>query len=424
MPTAEELVSEVVSSPSVFKNKSVLYPEYLPDRLPHREKQLKALAQTFKQLLTSPGEALLRAVLVGGYGTGKTATSRLFGRAFADVAKSYGITVKYVHVNCYKARTLPQVLHAIASGLDVFVPPRGLSVQEMLKAILDELERRKLYAVVALDEFDYFVAANAGTPAIYTIARLYDDEPYRKKRMHFILVTRSTQTIDLLEPAASTYFLKNTIYFSPYTSKELFDILKERAALAFYEGAVSDDVLRYISVLEGADEGGSGSARTALEILVRAGESADSAGRSRVDIDDVRRAHVVVKPELAMLQDTIETLSAQELVVLLSVVKALKEKGSPFVRIGDVEAVYRVLCESYGLRPRRHTQVYTYVMDMRSKGVVQTKTSGKGYRGKSTLIGVSNAPLDVLEKRIEELLERKLGSVVGGARRGRAVEQG
>uniref|UniRef100_A0A7J3ZLU1 ORC1-type DNA replication protein n=1 Tax=Fervidicoccus fontis TaxID=683846 RepID=A0A7J3ZLU1_9CREN len=408
MSSVEEIIGDVIQAPSVFKNKSILYPEYLPDRLPHREKQLKMLAQVFKPLLASPGETSQRVVLAGSYGTGKTATSRLFGKTFSLIAKNHGLNVKYVHVNCYKARTLPQVIHSIASGLEIFVPPRGLSVREMLKGILDELERKKQYAIVALDEFDYFTAANAGTPAIYTIIRLYDDDMNRKKRMHFIFIVRSPQVLDALEPAISTFFLRNTIHFTPYTTKEIYDILGDRVPQAFFEGAVDDEVIKYISILEGADAEGAGSARTALEILVRAGESADSSGRSMVTIDDVRKAHVVVKPELAMLQDTIETLSPHELIVLLAIVKTLKESSSPFVRIGEVEKTYKMLCENYGERQRRHTQVYTYIMGMRSMRIVQTKSSGKGYRGKSTLIGISNAPLDILERRIEEILTKKL----------------
>ncbi len=407
--SAEDIITDVLSSPSVFKDKTKLYPEYIPDRLPHREKQLKMLAQSFKPLIYSPGESMQRVVLIGSYGTGKTVTSRVFGRSFSSLSRKQGINVKYVHVNCYKARTLPQVLHAIAQGLGITLPQRGLSVQEMMKGIMDDLDRRNNYAIIALDEFDYFVTANAGTAPVYTLVRAYDDEIGRKKRLHFIFIARNIQSIEMLDPATSTFFLKNMITFTPYTYRELFDILKERAELAFHEGVIEDGILRYISILEGADKEGNGSARTALEILVRAGESADNSGREKVTYEDVRKAHIIVKPELAMLQDTLETLGTHELILLLSIVKTLKIQGKPFVRIGEVEKHYKILCENYGQRPRRHTQVYTYIMGMRNMRIIQTKTSGRGFRGKSTLVGISNAPLDILENRIEEMLIKRTG---------------
>lgn len=412
--SAEDLVESVIGAPSVFRDKSVLYPEYLPQRLPHREKQLRALAQAFKQALVSPGSASQRVVLVGGYGTGKTATARVFGKLLETAASKRGLSLTYVHVNCYKARTFPQVLLTIARELGLSVPQRGLSAQEVLRGILDELDRRKRHAIIALDEFDYFLSVNAGTPSIYSLIRLYDDEPARPKRVHFLMITRSTRALEGLEPAVSTFFLKSVVDFPPYTSRELRDILSDRAALAFHEGTVDEEVIKYVAYLEGIDGEGGGSARTALEILARAGESADSAGRGHVTMDDVRRAHVVVKPELAMLEDTVAALDDHKLLLLLAVVKSLRGSGAPFVRIGDVERLYRALCESYGVRSRRHTQVYTHVMDLRNMHVVQTKSSGKGYRGKSTLVGVSGAPLDLLERRLEELLERR---AVGRAER-------
>lgn len=404
---AENILGQVIHTQSVFRDKTKLYPEYLPDKLPHRESQLKSLAQVFRPLITSTSEGTHRVILTGGYGTGKTATSRVFGRTLTSVAHKQGINIKYVHVNCYKARTLPQVLITIANALQLPIPHRGLSSQEMIRGILDELEDTDSHAIVALDEFDYFVQSNPSS-SIYFLVRIYDDDLLAKNRLHFIFITRNTSSIYSLDKSISTFFIHSVIYFPPYSSRELKAILKDRAEMSFYEGTVSDEVISYIAHLEGYDKDGSGSARTAIEILMRAGESADSAGRQRVTIDDVRRAHVVVKPELAMLQDTIDALSPHYLILLLAIVKTLRSSDASFVRIGDVEEAYRILCEIYGEKPRKHTQIYTYIMDMKNMKIIHTKASGKGFRGKSTLIGISSAPLDILEKRLEETIRTRL----------------
>jgi cell division control protein 6 len=407
LPSVEKIIEDEISSPSVFKEKHKLYPEYTPSSLPHREKQLKQLAQLFKSFFSSPGEEMQRVMLVGSFGTGKTVTSKLFGASASSLASRNGIRLKYVHVNCYKSRTLPQIIYNISLDLGITLPQRGLSAQELMRGLIEELERRNTYAIVALDEFDYFALMSSGLNSIYVLVRAYDEYVNKKKRLHFIFISRSISTLENIDPSSSTYFLKNIVEFSPYTYSELYDILKERADEALYPGVISDDELKYISMIEGYDKGGSGSARTALEILVRAGESADSEKRSSITLDDIRKAHVIVKPELAMLQDQVSALDRHELVLYLSVIKALKGSGSGFVRIGDVEKIYRVLCEAYNLQPRRHTQVYTHILELRSMGFIQTKSSGKGFRGKSTLIGISAAPLYVLESKVEELLKRE-----------------
>ncbi|MCI4396382.1 MAG: cell division control protein Cdc6, partial [Thermoprotei archaeon] len=173
---------------------------------------------------------------------------------------------------------------------------------------------------------------------------------------------------------------------------------------ALFPGVISDDGLKYISLLEGYDKGGPGSARTALEILVRAGESADAERRGSISMDDIRKAQVVVRPETALLQDQLHSLEKHELLIFLSVVKTLKETGSGFARMGEVESTYRQICENYREKARKHTQLYTYIMKMKNLGILTARSSGKGYRGKSTLLGISGGPLDELEKRVEELL--------------------
>lgn len=398
---AESVFNEAIRTKSVFKDKTRLYPEYLPERLPYREAHLRSLAQEFKSLLVSESKGIHRVILTGSYGTGKTATARMFGRTITGIARERGIDVRYVHINCYKARSLPQVLITITTELDMTMPHRGLSSQEMMSGILNELERRNAYLIVALDEFDYFIQSNP-LNSVYFMIRVYDDNPISVKRIHYIFITRNMSAIQSLDRAVSTFFMHNVIYFPPYSSRELKTILKDRVDEAFYEGTVSEEAIDYISHLEGYDKEGSGSARTAIEILMKAGESADSSGSQRVTIDDVRKAHVVVKPELAMFHDTVKALSTHYLILLLAIVKTLRERDVPFVRIGEVERAYRVLCESFGEKPRKHTQVYTYIMDMKNMRLIHAKSSGKGFKGKSTLVGVSSAPLDVLEKRLEE----------------------
>jgi len=54
-----------------------------------------------------------------------------------------------------------------------------------------------------------------------------------------------------------------------------------------------------------------------------------------------------------------------------------------------VEKGYSALCESMGLTPNHHTQVWSDVNELSRKGIIETQLSGKGMRGRTKLIGLS-----------------------------------
>ena len=53
-------------------------------------------------------------------------------------------------------------------------------------------------------------------------------------------------------------------------------------------------------------------------------------------------------------------------------------------------------------------------MNLKKLGLIEAKTSGKGYRGKSTLIGINAGPLEFLELKVLDILNKKIGERVHG----------
>lgn len=406
MTDAKQIIWDVLDRPSVFKNKEALYPEYIPNELPHREEQLKSLASLFRGLLLTPGMFSQRVLLAGGVGTGKTVTSKVFGRIFSSAARERGVDLRYVHVNCHRYRTLYSIVSEVARQLGLPIPARGLSAQEIYYGILEFIDRRDIYLIMALDEFDYFVNIS-GSDAVYFLIRTYDEYSEMVKRVNFIFITRDTAVTGKLDTATASYLIRNTIRFPYYTSAELYDILVRRRELAFYEGVVDDEALRFIADIEGHDKGGMGNARVAIEMLLLAGEAADKEGVMRVTLEHVRKANAYVNPDVVAVLESIPFLPKHELLVFLASIRCLKRAQGAYVRMGEVESEYRELCEEYNEQPRKHTQVYEYVMNLKRMGLIETRTSGKGYRGKSTLIAITNAPLEVLEEKVVGVLEMR-----------------
>ncbi|MEM2128084.1 MAG: hypothetical protein QXN86_00280, partial [Candidatus Methanomethylicaceae archaeon] len=137
-----------------------------------------------------------------------------------------------------------------------------------------------------------------------------------------------------------------------------------------------------------------GDARYALELLWRSGKYADAEGSSKILPEHVRRAQSdVLQFPIHIIMD----LPLHERLFLLSVARALRKSKSAYVTMGEVESVYRVVCETRSIEPRKHTQFWEYLQNLKNLGILQTKISGSGFKGKTTLIGLMNMPAEALE---------------------------
>lgn len=410
MSDAWRIIEEELSKPSLFKSRESLMPEHLPDKLPHREEELRTLVSYFKHLVHDPGSISQRVLIIGGIGTGKTVLSKLFGKLFTRMARERGYNVSYAHVNCHRNRTLYNIIYDIARQTGIPLPSRGLSAKEMFDVLLSYLEELDQYIIVALDEFHYF-ASLSHSESVYFLARTY--EAYEgSKRVNFIFIASDTSKLAFLDPATEGYLLRHIIKLEPYTSIQLYDILKYRASLAFFDGVYDDDVLKTIADYEGVDKGGGGNARHALEVLLLAGDIAEREGSKRISVEHVRRALSGLSREIVAISDFIKYSSLHELLLLLAIIRLLRRTGKREVRMGEVEEEYREICEHYGEIPRKHTQLYEYVQSLARAGVIIAHPSGKGQRGRSTMISMHYGPLDQLEKYVVEVIEkrRELGS--------------
>ncbi len=413
MSELRELIENEIKRPSVFVDESVLYPEYIPPIIRHRDEQLKSLVRLFKPVILSPGSTSVKALLAGPVGSGKTVTAAVFGREISHAASSKGLNLKYVHVNCSRSKNLPNILREVKDQLGIPIPDRGLSTQEMLEALLKLLDREDIFTIITLDEFDYFIQT-ASVEDKYTILRLYDIFKDEVKRINFIFVARGSPANiwSRLDSITGGYLMKNLITFEPYKSKELFTILKDRADRAFHIGVVGDEVLDYISKITGYDTGGDGNARKALAILHAAGKLADkemAEGKTnRVTIDHVRMVVSQEYPSMIELLDTLHYLPLHEILILKAILLSLKESGEDYVSMGTIEKTYRKLCEDIGEEPRGHTKVYMFVLDLKRRNIILTKNSIKGRKGRSTYVGFGMAPLDPLLQRLDILIKQKL----------------
>jgi cell division control protein 6 len=109
---------------------------------------------------------------------------------------------------------------------------------------------------------------------------------------------------------------------------------------------------------------------------------------------DVQEARNSLPPQVSL--EELSYLNRHERIILLAAARLLKPADRAFVSTGELESEYGSICSSMDLRPRRHTMVWMSIQNLKARGFFVASQSGKGRRGRTTLIGLNMSPLEVI----------------------------
>ena len=94
----DDVFESFVNGVRLFKDREVLRHDYLPEKLPHREEQIRLLGQTVAPVLKDA--RCSNIFIYGQTGTGKTAVTKYVLSHLESKAKEYGASVKFCYINC------------------------------------------------------------------------------------------------------------------------------------------------------------------------------------------------------------------------------------------------------------------------------------------------------------------------------------
>ncbi len=396
---AHDYIEDELSRRSVFKSEQFLSIDYVPESLPHRQSELRILAQNFKTLISSPGRTSHKFLIQGPVGTGKTAVAKRFSEQMVQAAERRNIRLYNIHINCRVNKTSYLIFLRALREFKPEFPRRGHSPEELLQMLVEILEEEDKYLLLILDELDYFIKQR-GSDILYELTRLTDDQLNARQRVSIIGIGREIPLDrSILDSSTLSTLQRNILSFSKYNQTALYDILRNRVDMAFEKGTVMDETLQVIADIASEH----GDARYAIELLWRAGKQADRDQANIVVPDYARQAKADTHPELR--KEIFSTLSFQHRLLLLAAARQLKETRGAYVTMGEVEEMYQSVCEEYNDEPRAHTQIWEWIQDLTAHGIIDTKRSGSGQRGQTTLIGLSDVPAEMLEHFIATILD-------------------
>jgi len=230
---AHDYIEDELSRRSVFKSEQFLSIDYVPENLPHRQTELRTLAQNFKTLISSPGRTSQRFIIEGPVGTGKTAAAKRFSEQIVQAAERRDIRLHNIHINCRVNKTSYLVFLRALREFKPEFPRRGHSPEELLQMLVEVLDEEDRYLLLILDELDYFIKQR-GSDILYDLTRLTDDRLNAKQRVSIIGIGRKIPLDgELLDSSTLSTLQRNLLRFSKYDRNALYDILKHRVEMAF-----------------------------------------------------------------------------------------------------------------------------------------------------------------------------------------------
>jgi len=313
------------------------------------------------------------------HNSGKTLLAKKLGESLQKKAALFGNLVRMLHVNCRIDRTLQAVLVRALNSLGQSYPSRGYSFEELLHALVEGLKSNRVHLVIAFDEVDSLISADPSS--LYTITRLRETAP--DQVFSSLLISKTLDYLKMVDLSTLSSVQWNQISLEPYSAKQLFDIIASRSEEAFNGGALGDSCMQLAASIASVY----GDARYALDLVYRAGKLADMAESPRILPEQIRAAKASLPPQFR--KEELSYLTKHQRLILMAVSNLLKKGDSTQVTIGEVEKSYSALCEGMGITANHHTQVWNDVNELSRKGIIESQLSGRGMRGRTTLIGLS-----------------------------------
>lgn len=410
----------LVEGRHIFRDREVLSSTYLPPRFPHRDTEIRQVAQILWPALEGARPSNILAY--GQTGTGKTAVVKHICRQLEQKAISDGVRVRTAYINCKQVNTpygiLANIGQTYITNWEETIPHTGWRLEKVYSKLRQKVEEAAGVAVVVLDEIDWLVS-KSGDEVLYHLTGLNAD--LGAARMSLIGISNDTKFTTFLDPRVKSRLGEESLTFPPYNANQLRDILRQRAETAFHEGAVEKVVLAYCASRAAQEHG---DARKALDLLRIAAEMAEREGQTRVSRKYVDRAESQMEQD--QTRKVILQLPIQHKAVLMAIVVNEEHTHIEKQTTGDVYDTYRCICRRFETNLLTQRRIGDIISELDMQGLINARVVSLGRHGRTRYINVE-VPYEDLHLLMAEdsfmagVLEATERGYIGGSAQARLI---
>ncbi|MGA2462516.1 MAG: orc1/cdc6 family replication initiation protein [Candidatus Bathyarchaeia archaeon] len=396
----ESIFDKYLSPARIFAERDVLRHDYMPPHLPHRDEHIQRLAGILAPALHQ--SKISNVFVYGKTGTGKTIVTKFVLDKLEKKANELGAPVKLAYINCRLAGTNYRVLAEICRAIGVDVPFTGIAVGELLDRFSNGINADRTALLVTLDEIDALIKHNADDSLLYELTRI--NENLNSSWISVVGISNDLHFKEFLDPRVLSSLSEEEVVFRPYLADELFDILQERASVAFLKGSVEENSVRLCAALAAGEHG---DARRALDLLRVAGELAEREGGAHVQEQHVRLAQQKIEHD--RVSEVLKSLPAHSKILLVGAYLLNNHLPAPGGAItGDVYEVYHELCSMSDLEPLTQRRVSGLINELDVMGILNARVVSFGRYGRTKKIRIGVAPRVIADTYAEDNLAGRL----------------
>jgi cell division control protein 6 len=356
---------------TLFKNEEVFTPNHVPEDFIHRDDQLKEISLSIKPGLR--GVNPINTLIHGPPGTGKTtAIKYLFNQVNELTGK-----ITTVYVNCEDNNTRFSVFSRIHEEVFGHSPPdTGKPLNTVKEKVFKKLQREGKSLCVALDEMDLLFLNKTIDNLLIDLLKAHTTYGYDKIGVIGVMIDENF--MHNLEAKTLSVFNPVRVYFPPYGSSEVYDILSNRVKYGLYDGVLSSKLVEYIA----GKTAELGDLRVGIDLIRRSAMLAERDACKKISKNHVDEAYEKDSRRLE-LTETLKSLEEDERKLLDIIAKHDGSKSG---------IVYKELRGETGVGVKRYNEM---VKKLEYYKLIDT-VAAEG-RGQTRYIKLRNSPEEVVD---------------------------